>query len=405
MRIGYLDWLQGDGPIGESRFQQIGAEIGATFHFASLAGATQGGSAQPFLDKWERVFLEADAFIVTGRNLPDPPVYLPRIRDAIVAGKSALFDLNPNRLSVINPILAHFDMVAVLDVIANADPRADQSQLCLRRDDQCMRSLELFSGVESVTISTPRVIWYHGSALPLLVATARQFVVDEGDLRTSHDPRQCACMVGWCGPRGQVVIVVSGGLFYDPYDGGVPGFSVTHWRGIGGNEQLARNLFSYLTRSARHESTHLVDGTQLCDRIEINLCNFVLGTLKGQGSGTDWWTQFVPLPLRQKCAGRREEEGNRCPPEAYFDLTDLKTIISDQWRIFEPLFRQAQAPPKKSDALAWIDVVNTKYRRFEAHPLKRAIAGFRYGAEDLAFLRDWDGLTLRLVRGTGDPMA
>jgi hypothetical protein len=213
-------------------------------------------------------------------------------------------------------------------------------------------------------------------------------VVDEDDMRTSHDARQCACMVGWSGNEGQRVIAMFGSLFGDPMSH-LPG------TGIDVNEQLAKNLIGMFRPDSTTHSAQILSPDQYCDRIEVNLCEFVLRVLKNHSN--DWWTECVPLTIRQKCANRKEEDGNKYPPEAYFDLTDLEAIISGRWRTFEGLFRQVQAPPKKADALAWIKEVNSKYRRMAAHPLKRRIASFQFSAEDLSYLQKWDAFAQRLA--------
>jgi len=74
----------------------------------------------------------------------------------------------------------------------------------------------------------------------------------------------------------------------------------------------------------------------LCKRIEINLCDFVLGVLKSSGEGS--WEDKVALTIRQKTALRQEEERNRLPKEAYFDLIDFKDIVQKHWPDFEQHF-------------------------------------------------------------------
>jgi len=370
-------------------FHKIGAEMGMSVDFASLAGCRHGESAEKYTAKWHSVFEEADVFVVTGTNLQSE--WIPLIRNAIVAGKSALILIDPNKVEVLNPLLAHFGMTITRQIIANRNPSEGQNIVQFRRDDECMRAPDLFGGVESVTVVLPRVIWYCAvdDAFPVLTATERQFVVNERDLpNNSEDPRQSACIVTWHGPKRQKIVAISGDVLDDPCEsesGMLPG--------IDKNEQFARNLIRYLDRS----TPVTPDGNALCDRIEQHLWLAIRCVLMGVASEDDWWTKYVPLSIRQKCANRREEEENKYPSCGYLDLPDLESILSKNWNIFLPLFKDCDAPPRKADALNWIGQVNSKYRRMAAHPLKRAIAGFRYSNDDLTFLAKWDDFSRRLA--------
>jgi hypothetical protein len=130
-----------------------------------------------------------------------------------------------------------------------------------------------------------------------------------------------------------------------------------------------------------------------CQRIEINLADFVFGILKSGGG--DWWTEAVPLPVRQKCASRQEEEAKRLPKEAYFDLIDLKTVMHKNWQLFEPHLRSAGCMGSKDRALAWMDQLN-ELRRLVGHPLKKHISGYVFSREELELLEKCDALAMQL---------
>ena len=72
--------------------------------------------------------------------------------------------------------------------------------------------------------------------------------------------------------------------------------------------------------------------------VEMRLAGFVLTVLKQ--SQPNWWEECVPLTMRQECAQRQEEEKNRWPKEAYFDLIDLKDLMQKNWKLFETTSRR-----------------------------------------------------------------
>ena len=104
----------------------------------------------------------------------------------------------------------------------------------------------------------------------------------------------------------------------------------------------------------------------------------------------------MPLPVRQKCAQRQEEENNRLPKEAYFDLIDLKTVMHKNWSLFEPHFRKAQCEGGKDKSLGWMAKLN-ELRRLVGHPLKKHVAGYSFSDQEGQLLRDADDFAKRLL--------
>jgi len=136
----------------------------------------------------------------------------------------------------------------------------------------------------------------------------------------------------------------------------------------------------------------------MAKRIEVDLARFVLGAMTAVGP--DWWEQCVPLPMRQRCAERQEEEGNRHPKHAYFTLIDLKQLIQKNWQLFEAHLRAAGCQGGKDAALAWLDQLN-ELRRMVGHPLKKAISGYNFTAKDRDLLQLCDERVGRLLSNAG----
>lgn len=87
--------------------------------------------------------------------------------------------------------------------------------------------------------------------------------------------------------------------------------------------------------------TQQVIGTGLYDLIsdtELAIHEFarrVLVTAFGRLE-SEWWRKGVPLPIRQKCQSRREEDDTPSDSVfAYTDLIDLSEIIVRNWNVFK----------------------------------------------------------------------
>ena len=112
-------------------------------------------------------------------------------------------------------------------------------------------------------------------------------------------------MAVWHGDAGGAVLAAGGRTFDDPYTD----YAKRFYPGISANERFAKNVITFLL-PAHGPSVHGTTADELARRIEINLADFVLTRLKS--TGQDWWRK-VPLPIRQKCSARREEENDRFP--------------------------------------------------------------------------------------------
>ncbi len=85
-----------------------------------------------------------------------------------------------------------------------------------------------------------------------------------------------------------------------------------------------------------------------------------------------WWAKGVPLPIRKKCAERREEHSRREPLSNYTDPIDLKEIVDKNWKLFEADFQRVKTEVKsKKDFLAGLDRLN-EIRKAVMHPVRGA---------------------------------
>lgn len=114
--------------------------------------------------------------------------------------------------------------------------------------------------------------------------------------------------------------------------------------------------------------------------IEKRLHQFVHQALQ-ESLGEDedgWWVKGIPPQIRAECAKRREEDSCREEAYSYTYLIDLKTIIGNNWRIFEPHFQAVRQ--QKGESLDNIGRLNDLRNR-AAHPLRTPIS-----EEELSFL-------------------
>jgi hypothetical protein len=100
--------------------------------------------------------------------------------------------------------------------------------------------------------------------------------------------------------------------------------------------------------------------------------DLVVNTLKREyGDGEEgYWRRGVPVLIRQKCQGRREEDDQPCDvPFKYTDLMDLSEIIGKKWSIFQHILPKEYASDKnalKTDLRQLNRIRNTVM-----HPVKR----------------------------------
>ncbi len=380
MIIGLLTILGPRDSFRYLRLSELAKERGAEFRVVRQAADGSDETRAAWV-RLRSLLDEADAFL-----LPDDyPLlveeYAQLLHDRVRSGARVLVRLNENDLDCQNAFLAKYDLTGTTVRI-----RSQSTPLIrLERSPDHYRDVRLFAGVDEVQIQHPNAVWYGGGSLPVLVADDRYLAIDgRSDLPGDWNARELACAAAWHGQNHGGVLAVSGGYFEDPYLGATG----VEWPGIEVNRQFAANVLQYLAEGRPCDTPE-----DRCQRVEINLADFVFGTLKA--SDAHWWDALVPEKVRRKCADRRLQERGRFPVEAYCDLIDLKTVIEKNWVLFEPCLRAVTAGGGKAGCLNWIAKLN-ELRRLVGHPLKKHVSGYAFSEDDRALLRHADELARRL---------
>lgn len=384
MLIAYLAALGPKDRFCYQRLSDLAKEMGSDIRFVRAVDYDED-SVQSAWTAFAQLLREADAFFMPDDTVAYSEEYTEQLYERVEAGSRLLVRLDENYLDRQNAFLSKFDLTGTRVRIRSVSSRL----VTLRRSADTFRDVRLFGGVEEVEVQQPNAIWYGGESLPVLVADNQYLAINgETDLPSDWNARELACAAAWHGAGQGGVLAMSGAYFSDPYEGATG----VHWPGIEPNMKLARNVLQYLAEGRSHATPE-----DRCQRIEINLADFVFGVLKR--SSQEWWTELVPLTIRQKCAQRQEEERNRLPKEAYFDLIDLKTVMHKNWSLFEPFFQAASSTEStggKDKSLAWLDKLN-ELRRLVGHPLKKHVSGYSFTVQEQELLRTADELAKRLV--------
>lgn len=129
--------------------------------------------------------------------------------------------------------------------------------------------------------------------------------------------------------------------------------------------------------------------------LEKRLFNFILGTLKlefGNGKDELWWYSAVPPQIRKKAAERLEEEKGKGKKENYLDLIDLRTIVLNNWSLFQDSMGFGKSGNKEAKT-DWMHKLNES-RKIVMHGTKQQTVSF----EQLAQLREYEqALTEKLT--------
>jgi hypothetical protein len=131
---------------------------------------------------------------------------------------------------------------------------------------------------------------------------------------------------------------------------------------------------------------------EIIDRMEITLQETVLDELRREYNvdGAQWWIDGIPRTVRTKVAVRfNEDDGRRGGQEYYLDLIDYRTIIQQNWQLFESLLGYGKSNTSKDKRTAWLNELND-LRRIVAH----ASAGRAVTLEQLAQLEVYDSWLL-----------
>jgi hypothetical protein len=414
--LGCLDFEHPGGAVFYG-FCKMARALGHDVELISYDGTPQGfltayNRCQELVDEATALFVPRSTAIY-GFADENRPTLADRIRVRVKNGARLFVQPTVDALDKWNSFLAPYDLavLSALKICGRVGTTLDcapNGKVTIRRSPDSFRDPSLFQGVELVSLDQACAIWYFGDSMPVLLASDSALPVDAntdflprpepknagaarlalrmaaGDqLPPEWNARELACMaVSYGEDRGAVLASIGLGL-YDPV--------------IEENRRLAANLIEWLFAHQKPLSPE-----ERCRRVEVNLADFVLGVVRR--AGDEWWTRRIPLPIRQKCAERQEEEACRWPKEAYFDLIDFKTIIGKEWMLFEPHLRAVGLQGGKEKSLSWLDRLN-ELRRMVGHPLKKHVAGYSFSDDERELLRYCDELTRRLVRSIEPPIA
>ncbi len=126
------------------------------------------------------------------------------------------------------------------------------------------------------------------------------------------------------------------------------------------------------------------DMYEMVSEFEVILHRLVYNVLE-QNYGNErsqWWTEGVPLNIRQKCRSIQEEEGGLIDePYCYTTLLDLVKIISKNWELFEGKVR-TNYEQKKKQLISDLEKLNSIRNRV-MHPVKEG----NWDEKDFQFVR------------------
>jgi hypothetical protein len=378
-----------------NRFIQLARSAGISIEEVIVRDPPASDAPDPkaYLESWKAAWIRteeliesAHALILPSFKLLTEPRIVEKLHARVNAGQRILIMDSPNHLDEQNRFLSFYGLAFTPLVL-----HSGEAVIRIRRAPSTYRDGALFAGVQEIRVQRPTLVTCRGESLPTLFSDGDEMVVDaETDLRVDMSVAELCCAGAWHGEAGGAVLAWSGSFLHDPYVS-ITGLQLS---GIDGNERLASNLLRFLDGHQREASAE-PSAQEYARRIEVNLADFVVGTLKTSALG-DWWYDGVPENIREECASRAEKERGRFPKEAYFDLINFKPIMERNWAIFQPKFEAVGLTKTKEKALSFLVRLN-ELRRLVGHPLKMHLSGYQFSAEELAFLREADRLVLKLA--------
>lgn len=107
--------------------------------------------------------------------------------------------------------------------------------------------------------------------------------------------------------------------------------------------------------------------------LELRLHEFIELRLKREfGDSEDgWWVKGIPMPIRQECVKRREEDTRRQEPYRYTDVLDLQRILDKNWALFEADFRHIAQQCKSKKEFLDAFVKFNGIRNVIMHPVRQ----------------------------------
>lgn len=387
--IAVLQHVHSDEPFRYTNLTQLAANLRLKIDHPDFGNRSSLEDARQGWSETEQLVNKADGFVLGNLPFEHVPDLVSLLHHRINAGARAV--IVPNRADSVDreksqEFLQRYYMEPLW--VKLVGPSGERHGVTFNRNRGSLGSPELFSGVDRVIVDTPFAIRAWGEACPIVIGDDDHWGVDsDSDLPSKWNGRQLTCMAVWYGHGGGAMLAINAnGVLTDPITvlaGPRPG--------IEANTVLAKNILRFLSHA--DPSDRLPSPEQLCDRIEQNLADFVLGVLRATGPG--WWEHRVPEAIRSKVAEQLKSNPRKLQKECFLYLIDWKNLMRYGWDLFQHYFAALGKTGGKSKALAFMDRLND-LRNVIKHPTKRHLSGYRLTWEDEAFLLEVDALISKL---------
>jgi hypothetical protein len=240
-----------------------------------------------------------------------------------------------------------------------------------RKADGCLLNPELFTGIESVLMSSVNLLDYAGDTFPIIEAGPLHLFVDDGDYPSE----------GVLGRKNAAGVLRRTATEFSIFLGGsalnAPRVTVGGpLPGIDANPVLATRLLQAL-HEATQGNRYLNEAYAAFSQLERDLGGLIEDVLSKTANGASI-DMFFPEHVKQHISGKG---GINFSLAAYDDLVD---IVLENWGAFQTIFKGLS----KSKTKAALQRLNYKYRRPLAHPHKAEREGIIFKRTDVDDIRE-----------------
>jgi hypothetical protein len=250
-----------------------------------------------------------------------------------------------------------------------------------RKSDGCLLNPELFTGIDSVLLSSVNLVDYAGDTFPIAEAGPLHRFVDDGDLPSK----------GVLGRKNAVAVLRRTATEFSIFLGGsaieAPGQTLGGFLpGIEANRAFALRLLQAL-HDATQGHRYLNQAYPAFSQLERDLGKLIASVLS-RASGADSIEKYFP----KRAIDHMQAKGGISYSLATYD--DLVDIILENWPLFQAVF----IGNSKGQVKRHLQRVNYKYRRHLAHPHKAEQEGFIFRSTDVNEIRDVRALVQQAMR-------
>jgi hypothetical protein len=351
---------------------------------------TQVSDPRPILSRVRTALEEADVLIGLGNFfifawLGDGygDEYVKLVQDRMRAGMPALFQL-PRFFDGLRTgqIAARTELIfRGCDVLStNNRVYSDQDSYTghsspmspwFRKADGCLLNPEIFTGIDSILMSSVNLLDYAGDTFPIVEAGPLHLFVDDRDYPSN----------GVLGQKNAVAVLRRTAIEFSIFLGGSALDAPTETfggtlPGIEANPILPVRLLQAL-HDATQGNRYLNDAYASFSRLERDLGKLISDVLSKASNGNSI-EQYFPAHVKDHTNAKG---GISFSLANYDDLTD---IILENWDLFQPVFIETS----KNQVKRQLQRLNYKYRRHLAHPHKAEQEGFIFKSADVDAIRD-----------------